>query len=101
MDGKGRSGRFRRTPRFSPALPALLVCLSVSIPRAQDAQEPATFRASSSELVVLPVVVTHTNGSYVSDLGAERFTVYDNGRPQTISLFSTEDTPVSVAVVVD
>src|SRR5688572_408707 len=83
------------------ALPALLVFLSVGIPRAQDAQGPATFHASSSELVVLPVVVTHSNGSYVSDLTAERFTVYDNGRPQAVSLFSTEDTPVSVAVVVD
>jgi Ca-activated chloride channel family protein len=72
-----------------PALPAL------------PAQEPATFHASSSELVVLPVVVTQANGTYVSDLTAERFTVYDNGRPQTVSLFSGEDTPVSVAVVVD
>jgi Ca-activated chloride channel homolog len=94
----------RRTRRFSPAfptLPALLVFLSVSTPRAQDVQEPAAFHASSSELVVLPVVVTHSNGSYVSDLTAERFTVYDNGRPQAVSLFSTEDTPVSVAVVID
>jgi Ca-activated chloride channel family protein len=50
---------------------------------------------------VLPVVVTQGNGAYVLDLTVDRFTVYDNGRPQTVSLFSTEDTPVSVAVVVD
>jgi VWFA-related protein len=80
------------------ALPALLVVALLATPRAQ---EPATFHASSSELVVLPVVVTQSNGSYVSDLTAERFAVYDNGRPQAVSLFSSEDTPVGVAVVVD
>ena len=81
-----------------PALPALLLFFLLAAPHAQ---EPATFHAASSELVVLPVVVTHDNGVYVSDLTADRFTVYDNGRPQTVSLFSTEDTPVSVALVVD
>jgi VWFA-related protein len=80
------------------ALPALLFFLFLAVIRAQ---EPATFHASSSELVVLPVVVTQGNGTYVSDLTADRFTVYDNGRPQAVSLFSTEDTPVSVAVLVD
>ena len=88
------------TPEDSslPALPALLFLLALATPRAQ---EPATFHASSSELVVLPVVVTQANGAYVSDLTAERFTVYDNGRPQEVALFSSEDTPVSVAMVVD
>jgi Ca-activated chloride channel homolog len=88
------------TPQDSslPALPALLFLLALATPRAQ---EPATFHASSSELVVLPVVVTQANGTYVSDLTAERFTVYDNGRPQAVALFSSEDTPVSIAMVVD
>ena len=82
-----------------PALPALLLAISLAaLPRAQ---ESATFHASSSELVVLPVIVTQGNGAYVTDLTADRFTVYDNGRPQAVSLFSTEDTPVSVALVVD
>lgn len=104
MGGKGRKGRWggkgrtRSAPPALPGLAALLVTLIVAIPRAQ---EPATFHASSSELVVLPVVVTQSNGQYISDLTAERFTVYDNGRPQEVSLFSREDTPVSVAVVVD
>jgi VWFA-related protein len=82
--------------RVLPAL--LIVVLSAA---AGHTQEAATFHASSSELVVLPVVVTLPNGSFVSDLTADRFTVYDNGRAQNVSLFSREDTPVSVAIVVD
>jgi Ca-activated chloride channel family protein len=98
MGKRGRSNRSFRAWRLrAPALPAL--CFFVFT--AAHAQESATFRASSSELVVLPVVVTQSNGSFVSDLPADRFTVYDNGRPQQVSLFSTEDTPVSVALVVD
>ena len=44
-----------------------------------SAQEPA-FKSGSSELVVLPVVVTDKQGRYVSDLPGEQFTVFDNGR---------------------
>ena len=42
-------------------------------------QEPV-FKSGSSELVVLPVVVTDRHGRYVSDLPGEQFAVYDNGR---------------------
>ena len=100
QDRRGRQERARRLRVLTlPALPALLLLFSfLAIPHAQ---ESATFHASSSELVVLPVIVTQGNGAYVSDLTVDRFTVYDNGRPQTVSLFSTADTPVSVALVVD
>src|SRR4051812_46702104 len=63
-------------------------------------QEPA-FRSSSSELVVLPVVVTDKQGRYVSDLPGERFTIFDNGRRVPIELFTNEDTPVTVGLVID
>jgi VWFA-related protein len=45
--------------------------------------------------------VTQSNGTYVANLTAERFTVHDNGRRQAVSFFSSEDTPVSAAIVVD
>jgi Ca-activated chloride channel family protein len=75
-----------------PALPAL------SAPVA--AQEPS-FRSNSSELVVLPIVVTDKQGRYVSDLPRERFVVFDNGRRMPIDLFTTEDTPVTVGLIID
>jgi VWFA-related protein len=52
-------------------------------------------------LVVLPVRVTSANGDFVIGLTQEQFRVYENGRPQQITLFSQEDTPVTVGLVVD
>ena len=43
------------------------------------AQAPV-FKSGSSELVVLPVVVADKQGRYVSDLPADKFSVFDNGR---------------------
>ena len=71
--------------------------LSASSP---PAQEPS-FRSGSSELVVLPTVVTDKQGRYVSDLSREQFVVFDNGRRVPIELFSTEDTPVTVGLIID
>ena len=64
------------------------------------AQQPS-FRGGSSELVVLPVIVTDKQGRYVGALPRDRFTVYDNGRRVAIELFSNEDTPVTVGLLID
>jgi VWFA-related protein len=50
---------------------------------------------------VLPVTVTDTKGRFISDLARDRFTVYDNDRRQEMALFTNEDTPVTVGLVVD
>lgn len=63
-------------------------------------QEPS-FRSTSSDLVVLPVTVTDREGLFVSDLPIDRFSVYDNGRRIPIQLFSNEDTPVTVGLIID
>jgi Ca-activated chloride channel family protein len=59
------------------------------------------FRSASSELVVLPVVVKDGRGRLVTGLPRERFAVYDNGVRQDVSFFTNEDTPVSIALVID
>jgi len=64
------------------------------------AQEP-TFHSSSSELVVLPVIVSVKHGTYVSDIPRDRFAVFDNGVRMPIDFFSNEDTPVTIGLVVD
>jgi VWFA-related protein len=50
---------------------------------------------------VIPTIVTDKDGRYISDLPRERFTVFDNGRSVPIELFTTEDTPVTVGLIVD
>ena len=64
------------------------------------AQEVPTFKAKS-ELVVLHVSVRDPKGAYVSDLPQEAFSVFEDGRPQPITAFSTVDAPVSLGLVID
>jgi len=84
---------------------SLLPCLSAFLPFClpalhASAQEPS-FRTGSSELVVLPVTVKDKQGRFVADLTTDRFAVFDNGRRIPIELFTNEDTPVTVGLVVD
>jgi len=86
-------------------LAALLLSVGALAPESlahasRTRQEP-TFRSHSSELVVLPVTVTDKTGRMVTDLPREHFAVFDEGRPQDIAAFSSEDIPVSIALVID
>jgi VWFA-related protein len=79
---------------------ALLAALiAVQSLAAQDDQ--VLFRDSSSELVVVPVTVMDKHGGLVSDLNKDRFAVYDDRKRGDIAFFTNEDTPVSVALVID
>ena len=50
---------------------------------------------------MLPVVVKGKHDRYVADLPRERFVVYDNARRVAVELFSNEDTPVTVGLIID
>jgi Ca-activated chloride channel family protein len=64
------------------------------------AQAPATFHAEA-RLVVLQVTVTNARGELVPDLDRGAFTVFEDGRPQAISVFRNDDAPVSLGLVID
>ena len=55
----------------------------------------------TTELVVLPVSVTDSNGAFVSGLQRKHFRILEEGRPQKITLFTDEDNPVTVGLIVD
>jgi Ca-activated chloride channel family protein len=83
------------------------ICLLVlvgSVVRAAGGlrQEPAppTF-SSESDLVVLQVTVFDRRGDPVRQLTRDVFHVVEDGTPQTITLFSGDDAPVAVGLVVD
>lgn len=63
-------------------------------------QDGLVFRAES-RLVELYVTVRDHSGRYVDGLPRERFQVMDNGQPQPISVFESESTPLSCAVLLD
>ena len=93
--------RFAVTGRFlgSGLVLALSLPAALAVAPAQDGAP--SFVGSAAELVVLPVTVTDRRGGFVEDMPRERFKVFDNGRPQDLVLFSSEDTPVSVGLVID
>src|SRR6186713_1458624 len=67
--------------------------------RWQEVEKP-TF-STESDLVVLHVTVFDRHGDAVRQLPRDVFHVVEDGSPQTISVFSGEDAPVAVGLVVD
>src|SRR5262249_10826329 len=56
---------------------------------------------AESRLVVVDVSVRGRSGEAITNLGREAFTVFEDGRPQPISVFLGENVPVSVGLVID
>ena len=67
---------------------------------ASQSQQAPTFSASS-ELVVLHVTVRDTRGAYVGGLTKDAFNVIEDGRAQSVSLFTDTDTPATVGLLID
>jgi hypothetical protein len=63
-------------------------------------QFDSRYRADTS-LVLVPVTVTDPHSANINGLGRDNFAIRDNGRPQPISVFYTEDAPCSVGIVLD
>jgi VWFA-related protein len=83
-----------RGPRA--AVIALAVCLAVRV----AAQHPATFRGGT-HLVVLHVTVMNGRGELITTLERGAFRVYEDGRPQPITLFRRDDVPISLGLIID
>jgi Ca-activated chloride channel homolog len=55
----------------------------------------------NTDLITFTVTVTDTYGRFVSGLNKNAFTVLDDKKPQEITYFSDDDSPVSVGVIFD
>jgi len=56
---------------------------------------------SGTDLVVLHVAVRDRRGAFLEHLPKSAFSVLEDGRPQHIETFTTQDVPVTVGLVVD
>ena len=56
---------------------------------------------TNTDLITFTVTVTDTYGRFVSGLSKNAFTVFDEKKPQEITFFSDDDSPVSVGVIFD
>lgn len=75
---------------------ATLLWLSATV----SAGQTPSFR-TETRLVVLHATVRNGNGARVTDLDQAAFTVYENGKPQPITLFRRDDVPISVGLLID
>lgn len=83
---------------------ALLLALSTGAATIASQQGDVTAPQRLSiytDLVTLPVTVVDRDGRFVTGLGREQFTVYDEGEPQPIEFFTSEDLPLTIGLVVD
>ena len=79
---------------FVALLPALLLLVPAF------AQDKTVFR-SSVQTVVLHATVRSDAGRLVPDLTAEDFDIRDEGQPVSISVFSNDPQPITVALLLD
>jgi VWFA-related protein len=65
-------------------------------------QSEAQYKISiNSDLVVLPVTVKDRNGNLVAGLEQKDFHVFDDESEQTIDVFTSEATPLSLVLLID
>jgi Ca-activated chloride channel family protein len=81
--------------RVLPALAAGLLMLPAPSP-----QEKTVFR-TGVQTVMLHATVRADDGRLVPDLGKEDFEVRDEGRPVTITVFSSDPQPITVVLLLD
>lgn len=67
----------------------------------QRVNEQAPVFSSAAELVVVHVAVTDRRGANVTGLSRDAFRIVEDGTPQRIDLFTGEDSPVTVGLLVD
>jgi Ca-activated chloride channel family protein len=94
---------------FSQALrlPSIILCSTVTSYCLAQAQVPTDQNQAqnkivlNSELVVLPVTVKDQSGNLVSDLRQDDFRIFDDNIEQSIDVFSSQGTSLSLLVLID
>jgi Ca-activated chloride channel family protein len=77
----------------------LLLLVAEPLP-AQAPQRPPTFEVGI-EVINLNLSVTDGRNNYVTDLAEKDFAVFEDGIRQELSLFTHENLPISMAILID
>lgn len=81
-----------------PLITAALAALAAT---ALAAQQQPIFKAGSGLTVSLPTIVFDKEGRISPDLEQDQFTVFDNGKPQPITIFQNSAEPFTVVTMLD
>jgi Ca-activated chloride channel homolog len=91
--------KFWRRALFLPVLLAGFVCVWKPVVRAQDPDQ-GVIRVGVN-LVLLDATVKTKSGQIMDDLKKENFELREDGVPQKIDVFSRDELPLDVALVLD
>jgi Ca-activated chloride channel homolog len=91
--------KLSRRPLFLPLWLAGFVCVSTTVVRAQDPDQ-GVIRVGVN-LVLLDATVKTKSGQIMDDLKKENFELREDGVPQKIDVFSRDELPLNVALVLD
>jgi VWFA-related protein len=86
--------------RLIPLSLVLALTLASARPSGQVPDQGATFR-STSQTVAIYATVTDSTGRLVPDLQERHFEVFDNLKPQPLTLFKSDVQPIKVVVMLD
>jgi Ca-activated chloride channel family protein len=78
-----------------PRTPGIEVATAATSPRLSG------LIRTSTDLVMVPVTITDNLNRPVTGLDRDNFQVFENKQPQEIKNFSSEDTPVSIGIIMD
>jgi len=85
-----------------PPMPPVETVPPGSLPRNQINPKQDLYTISTTvNFVALPVMVRYSDGRPVDGLLARDFTVKENGKPQTLTYFTSDPFELSVAIVLD
>jgi Ca-activated chloride channel family protein len=96
-----RRSAFTRADKVTVVRLLIAFVVAVAATPSEVGAQSAHFRGATSDLVVLSATIVDKDGGPVEGLERDLFTVYDEGARQRIDLFTNEDTPVSVGLIID
>jgi Ca-activated chloride channel family protein len=98
---RGARAPFARLPLYAIILASVAFSAFDFPSRAQEDTQDDEIVRVATDLVVLNVTATNAGGEYVHGLERANFKVYEDGQEQQITNFSREETPFTVALLLD
>ncbi len=92
--------KMKRRQLALTALGLAVALASGPAPARAQVRQPPTF-GTGIEIINLSLSVTDTQSNYVTDLGQKDFAVFEDGIRQELSLFTHENLPISMVVMID
>jgi Mg-chelatase subunit ChlD len=91
-----------RLSAIAATILAAFVSLSAQQPQQQRPDDNQKFRFKTGiDLINVNATVTDASGRFVPGLRKEDFSIFEDGKPQQVTHFSSERVPVSLGIVLD